>query len=172
MWDNRGQTVNSFGLDQTNLVTYTFNQQGFRSNIDYNNPPQIALFGCSLIFGVGVEHEHVTASLFQNCYNYGLAGTYTNSDIAKTVENFIHSDLYSSNVKMAVVWTNRDEDLLDSLYQNLEPFNIQHFFCGKKLNHKNCYKFIPAVDKDVSGTHMGPLTHKIFYRTLCTIFNQ
>ena len=172
MWNKRGQTVNSFGLDSTNLVDYTFNQQGFRSNVDYISTPQTALFGCSLVFGIGVEHSQITSSLLQNCYNYGLAGNYNNNDIAKTVENFIGSNLYSSQIKMAIVWTDRNEDILESAYYNLKQFNIAHFFCGKELSYKNCYKFIPTIDKDVSKTHMGPHTHKMFYRTLCTIFNQ
>lgn len=172
MWDKRGQTVDQFGLDRTHLIKYTFNQQGFRSTVDYTTSPQVALFGCSLVFGIGVEQSQITASLLDNCQNYGLAGHYSNFDIATTIENFINSDLYTEQVKMAVVWTHRNDIVLDKVYQRLKTFNIVHFFCGTCLNYNNCYKFIPSIDFDVSQTHMGVKSHKMFYKMLCGLFNQ
>ena len=45
----QGLTVDTFGKDTTGKVLYTFNKQGFRSQIDYVTSPSVAFFGCSLV---------------------------------------------------------------------------------------------------------------------------
>lgn len=172
MWKHRGNTVDAFGKDQTHTITYTFNQQGFRSKQDYNWTPKVALFGCSLVMGIGVDQSMITSAYFEDCQNYGLAGRYTNQDILHTIENFVNSDLYNPATNIAVVWTDRDAEVLEAYYTSLKKLNIIHFFCGPTLNHPQCYKFISHVDMDASNTHPGAVTHKTFYKILCSLFNQ
>lgn len=172
MWTLKGTTVSCFGKDQTNTVTYTFNQQGFRSSTDFVQTPEHAVFGCSLVMGIGVPENQIVSSYFSNCQNYGLAGRYTNRDILNTVKKFSQSELYTPEVKMAVVWTDRDPHELDDFYRELEDFNIIHFFCGHVLERNHCYKFIKTLDLDASKTHPGPLTHKTFFGILCRLFDR
>jgi hypothetical protein len=172
MWLHRGNKVNTFGKDQTQTVTYTFNQQGFRSNLDYNWTPQVALFGGSLVMGVGVDQSKITSAYFDNCQKYGLACNYTNRDILTTVKNFSTSDLYTPATRLAVVWTDRNAEYLEDCYAQLINLNIVHFFCGNVLDYPRCYKFISQIDLDASNTHPGVLTHKTFYKILCTLFKQ
>ena len=167
----QGLTVDTFGKDTTGKVLYTFNKQGFRSQIDYVTSPGVAFFGCSLVFGVGVDQDKIATSYFKNSHNYGLAGEYDNQDVYQTVNTFINSSLYD-NTPVVVVWHSRDSENLDQYYHKLTGLDIYHFFCGEKLQHPNCFRMIKNVDQDVSGTHMGPATHRIFYKSVCALLNQ
>ena len=166
-----GQTVNKFGLDQTGQINYTFNKQGFRNNQDYNFVPEYAFFGCSLVFGIGVDINNVSASLFKNSQNYGLAGQYTNEDIYNTCMNFVNSKLYNDSTAKIVVWANRNENL-DSYYKKLQPYNFMNFFCDNTLLYNNCWPMIKTIDHDVSLTHMGIKSNVIFYKILCQLLKK
>jgi hypothetical protein len=162
------QTVNKFGLDQTEKISYTFNSQGFRSDFDYNFVPEYAFFGCSLVFGIGVSYEHIFPSKFVNSQNYGLAGIYNNEEIYQSCINFVQSELYEVKTKKVVVWAPRNQSLI-KYYHLLEQYNFVHLFCDNRLSNNNCWPMIRTIDSDVSNTHMGPITHKALYKTLCQI---
>lgn len=166
------QTLTQFGKDTTGKISYTFNQQGFRSDKDYNFVPTYAFFGCSLVFGIGVPIEKVFTNLFNNSQNYGLSGEYNNDSVFDVINSYLKSNIYSSSTKLAVVWTDRNEENLDSYYHSLNEYNIIHFFCGKKLPYNKCYPILANIDLDVSNTHMGVKSHYAFYKTLCSLFNQ
>ena len=172
MYNLRGQTVTQFGLDCTGQVQYHFNQQGFRSNVDFDQVPKIALFGCSLVFGIGVNDKNITSSQLPNTYNFGLAGNYTNHDIYQTINQYLKSQLYSSMTQMVVVWTDRDQECLLNFLENLKSVSLYHFFCGNVINGDKNFKFISNLDHDVSNTHMGPTSHKLFAKILWALLNQ
>lgn len=167
----QGLTVDTFGKDTTGKVLYTFNKQGFRSQIDYVTSPSVAFFGCSLVFGVGVDQDKITTSYFTNSHNYGLSGQYNNQDTYQIIKKFTASQFYN-NTPMIVVWHSRDSENLNQYYDDLKSFNIYHFFCGQKLQAPNCFAMVQNIDADVSGTHMGPKTHKLFFIIVCTLLNQ
>ena len=167
MYNCRGQTVDQFGLDTTGLIQYQFNQQGFRSNQDFDFVPDWAFFGCSFVAGIGVPIEQTFASKFANSQNYGVCGTYYNYHIQNIVQSFLHSKLFSPETKIAVFYTDRDCELLETYYQQLRHLDIRFFFCGTPLLYSRCYRVISNLDLDVSGTHMGPKTHEFLYRALC-----
>lgn len=167
MYDCRGQTVAKFGLDTTGLIQYQFNQQGFRSNREFDFVPDWAFFGCSFVAGIGVSIDQTFAAKFARSQNYGVCGTYNNQHIHKIIQSFLNTKLFSPKTKMAVFWTDRDCELLDDYYQELSHLNMRFFFCGTPLPYPKCYKLINNMDSDVSGTHMGPKTHEFLYRILC-----
>ena len=167
MYQHRGQIINQFGWDKTRLVEYRFNQQGFRSNRNFDFVPDWAFFGSSFVAGIGVSIEQTFASKFDNSQNYGVCGTYYNQDIYKIIQIFLNSKLFSIKTKIAVFWTDRDCDELGNYYQELQHLDIRFFFCGTPLPYQKCHKMISNLDFDVSGTHMGPKTHKFLYRALC-----
>jgi hypothetical protein len=167
----QGLTVDSFGKDTTGKVLYTFNKQGFRSQFDYVTSPGVAFFGCSLVFGVGVDQDKITTSYFINSHNYGLTSKYDNQDIYQIIKKFTASHLYN-NTPMIVVWHSRGNENLNQYYDDLKSFNIYHFFCGQKLQAPNCFAMVQNIDTDVSETHMGPKTHKLFFKTVCALLNQ
>lgn len=169
MYQLRGQTTSTFGLDQTNLIKYCFNQQGFRGNTSYNQIPRYAFFGCSLVFGIGVDYHNTFVGKFTDAYNYGIAGDYTNADTFEIIKSFLNSKLFSLDVKLAVVWTDRDSQDLYQYVDHLQKYNIVHFFCGDPLPGPHCYKVMSNLDVDVSGTHMGIKTHEFFYKVLCNL---
>jgi hypothetical protein len=165
-------TVYQFGNDNTGLVEYTFNSQGFRSSQDYVIVPNYAFFGCSLVFGIGVPIDQVFTSYFTHSHNYGIAGNYNNNDIFQSIQDFINSELYSCDTKLIIVWTDRNTEWIDNYYQQLKSYNVIHFFCGKVLSYQNCYAMIPQLDTDISGTHMGAKTHRTFWKVLSNLCNQ
>jgi hypothetical protein len=170
MIQNKCQVLNSFGKDQTGLISYKFNDQGFRGNKDYNFIPEYAFFGCSIVFGIGVPIEDTFSYKFNNSQNYGLASRYDNRDVMTIVDKFVSSPLYSPLVKIVVVWHSRDSSNLDTYYKNLKHFNIFHFYCGDPLPYERCFPVIKNLDYDVSGTHCGPKTHNFYYRVFKSLF--
>jgi len=161
-------TVHCFGRDNTNTVSYKFNHQGFRSTVNFDTVPDYVFFGCSLVFGIGVADNLIFASQFPNSHNYGLAGHYNNRDIFSIIESFLK--LNHANVKKVVCWSERNGELLAPYSEYLSQHNFIQFFCGPTQPFINCYPMMPQVDSDASGTHMGPGTHKIMHKLLCTIF--
>ena len=103
MYARKGQCVRTFGLDTTGRIEYRFNLQGFRSNFDFDYIPQYAVFGCSLVFGIGVDVDSTVCNHLPNAFNFGLAGTYNNVDIYQTIVNFTKSNLYSDKTFLTVV---------------------------------------------------------------------
>ena len=172
MFCNRNQVTHVFGKDSTGQVEYKFNRQGFRANFDFDFVPEYAFFGCSLVFGVGVPVNQTFAAKFSNYHNYGLAGSYTNKDIMHTLDNFVSSDFYNHQTKIAVIWHKNNPENLENFYNSLPTERIIHFFCSNKLPFKNCYSAIKNIDLDVSGTHMGPKTHNIYFKTMHSLFDR
>jgi hypothetical protein len=167
-----GQTIDQFGKDNTGIIKYQFNQQGFRSPMDFNFVPEYVFFGNSLVFGIGVAYEYTFPGMFNLSHNYGLAGSYNNDDTFIIIENYLNSDAYSSKTKKAVVWTNRNEENIDVYSKRLSQEGFVQLFCGKKMPYKNCFSAIPNIDFDVSGTHIGIKTHLATYKALCSLFNK
>jgi len=166
MIQHKGQTINQFGKDQTGTINYEFNQQGFRSPVDFDFIPDHAFFGNSLVFGIGVAYEYTFPGMFNLSHNYGLAGSYNNDDTFIIIENYLSSDAYSSKTKKAVVWTNRNDENIDSYSKQLSEQGFVQLFCGDLMPYKNCFRAVANVDSDVSGTHMGIKTHLATYRIL------
>ena len=167
LFELRGQTFNKWGLDQTGLVSYRLNSQGFRSSRDYNWTPEYAFFGCSTVFGIGVDEDKTSVSYFPNSQNYGVAGNYLNRDSIINLTNFLNSPIYSSKVKIIFFWVDRteQEDIPALIHEtdNLIP-NILHISQGSK--HSKSINLMMHIDRDVSNTHPGPKTHKLWAKTL------
>ena len=168
----QGQVVDQFGLDHTGTIDYQFNQQGFRSPIDFDFVPDYAFFGCSSVFGIGVAHNHIFPSMFPQSHNYGLAGNYNNDDAFLIINNYLHSSAFSNSAKKFVYWTDRNTESLDLYSRQLSKLGFIQAFCGDKMPYNNCFSGVPNVDADVSGTHMGTNTHLITYKILCQLFKQ
>jgi hypothetical protein len=172
MIEKKGTCTNHFGKDNTGTVHYQFNQQGFRASKDFDFVPDYAFFGCSLVFGIGVSENLTFPYLFKNSQNYGLAGSYDNSNVMTVLENFLQSSLYRDPVKIAVVWHKRQDEMLSEYYQRLKDFDIIHFFCGPALPYKRCYRTPTNQDFDVSNTHPGIQSHRFIWKTLDSLFRQ
>jgi hypothetical protein len=172
MISNVGKSLHAFGKDSTGQIEYKFNQQGFRSLEDFDWVPAYAFFGCSLVFGIGVDQRDVFSSSFPGSQNYGLAGKYDNHDIMLVLDNFLKSDLCNDNTHMAVFWHQRDGLDLSDFYDQLQNYQILHFFCGTPLDRPRCYSVPKQLDSDVSQTHPGPKTHKTISKILCALFDQ
>lgn len=163
----KNQTVSKFGLDQTGLIEYHFNEQGFRNRRDYTFQPQQVFFGCSHVFGIGVPEDQVFSSYFPESHNYGLAGTYDDHDTDQLIERFVASDWYHTDLPCVVVWKKHS-----GLAKKWIRDNFWHFFCADPLTLDRCYPMIPDQDRDVSATHAGPITHRFIGKILCQCLSQ
>jgi len=132
------------------------------------------LFGNSSIFGVGVNEDQILSSQFNNSQNFGLAGEYLNKDSVTNLENFLSSPLYNRKVKIAFFWVEREgqEDIGKLItYVNSLDKNIINVSQTKK-KYSGAVHLMPSIDSDVSRTHPGPKTHKVWAKTLDLLFNR
>ena len=168
----RGTAVNKWGKDSTGLIEYRFNNHGFRSNSDYLESPEYAVFGASAVFGVGVPIDQSLCSLLPHCQNYGLSGNYFNHHSVTNLKTFLNSPLYSPDTKIVFFWIDRPaiEDIESMIKEvnNLHK-NILHINLGVKI--PGAVNLIPHVDLDVSGTHPGPETHKMWAKIIQQLTN-
>lgn len=170
-WQHRGQTVNRWGKDQTGLINYQFNQQGFRHTQDYNWKPSIAIFGNSIVFGIGVNYTDILCNLLPDTQNYGLSGFYMNHHSVSNLKQFVSSDLYSPNVKIVFFWIDRSEPIEDMIQEvNQVLPNVLHISSGTK--RAGAVNLMPSIDYDVSNTHPGPLTHKMWAKTIKLLLDR
>lgn len=168
MWDLRGQSVDKFGLDSSQRVLYQFNNQGWRSQIDYTSDPDILFFGCSLVFGIGVPIEETFSHRFPNSQNYGVSGKYTNRNIYDIASSVLRDT--PDTIPTVIVWTDRDSDMALSFSREF-PKSLQ-FFCGDVPDQTRCWPTPKNLDWDASRTHPGPLTHYFFYKCLTKLLNR
>ena len=169
--DHAGQTVNRWGKDQTGLIQYQFNSQGFRSATDYSQVPDLAFFGNSIVFGIGVPLDQTMVSQFKHSQNYGLAGGYMNHHSVTNLINFVHSQLYGPKTRIVFFWIDRDEPIeqMISEVNSIAP-NVLHISSGQK--RRGAINLMPHRDHDVSGTHPGPQTHVMWAKTIQQLLNR
>jgi hypothetical protein len=164
-WQARGQIVDRWGKDQTGLIAYQFNQQGFRHHRDYNWKPDMAIFGNSIVFGVGVEHSDILCNLLPNTQNYGLSGNYMNHHSVSNLREFVASDLYSTNVKIVFFWIDRDEPI-DDMIQKVNTITPGVLHISSGIKRSGAINLMQPIDQDVSKTHPGPRTHQLWANTI------
>jgi len=158
MYDQRNQTVSAWGKDNTGKIKYTFDQYGFRNHNDYKVSPKYVFFGCSLLFGIGVENQDVFTSKFQ-CWNFGLAGKYSEDEILECFNEFKKLQI---DCKIVFVW--RNKDMMKGLTLP-EGENIYHCL-PYRSPHKQHLRLLQTIDHDASGTHFGPKSHLKFSKLL------
>jgi hypothetical protein len=172
-WQHRCQTVTTWGKDSTGQIQYKFNSLGFRSQIEYDWKPSIAFFGNSIVFGVGVTENERLTSYFPHCQNYGLSGSYMNHHSVTNLRQFVNSDLYQSGTRIVFFWIERPEiENIPELIKQVDDIvpDCLHISSGQK--YAGAINLMPAMDQDVSGTHPGPKTHRIWARTIQLLLNR
>lgn len=170
-WERRSQTLHQWGKDSTGLIEYKINSHGFRSPTDYSQAPDLAFFGNSIVFGIGVPWEQTLVSQFEHSQNYGLAGNYMNHHSVTNLKNFVASGLFRPHTRIVFFWIGRDEPIEDMIQEvNVVAPNVLHISSGKK--QKGAINLMPAKDTDVSGTHPGPKTHAMWARTIKLLLNR
>jgi hypothetical protein len=163
----RGTSVVRWGKDQTGTVTYNINNQGFRSDRDYDWPPHYAFFGSSSIFGIGVNYTDLLVNQFDDAQNYGLAGKYLNKESLENLKNFVATPLYYNNTQIVFFWIDRPgQEYIDQLIPEANDLcdNILHISQGVK--YTGAVNLMPHIDLDVSGTQPGVKTHKLWANTI------
>jgi len=64
MYELRSTTVTEFGYDQTNSVSYSFNNQGFRTE-EFTDTAPIIILGNSISFGIGISFDKTFGALIK-----------------------------------------------------------------------------------------------------------
>jgi len=157
---NLNQNINYVGLDQSGIIDYHINSEGFRSSVNYDFSPACAFFGCSSVFGIGVSESEILSSYFTSSQNYGLATTYTNENIYQTIIDFMSTKNYI-DTNMVVVWCDKKDVNMIPDFINELPKTIMHFKIGFEPV-ANTLTLPAQIDLDISGTHPGPKTHKLW----------
>lgn len=183
MWHYREQTLDKYSYDRSGQIEYSFNSNGFRDS-EFTFDPEYVFFGCSSVFGVGIQAHERFSSYFANSYNLGLetddstkfdlTAPYSNTDILETIYSYYEMMREPPGCKMAVVWTDRDHEPIDLLIGRCNkeiPYKIYHFKVGKH-NSEFAINLAAQVDQDVSKTHAGPKTHKLWRYQISKTFNQ
>ena len=171
-WQQRGQTVTRWGKDQTGLISYQINAQGFRHQRNYDWAPRTAIFGNSIVFGVGVDYDSILCNLLPDTQNYGLSGTdYFNHHSVTNLAQFVATPLYQPSTQIVFFWIDRDEgiDGQIQLVNQLCPGTL-HISSGQP--RAGAVNLMPQVDQDVSGTHPGPRTHQVWARTIQLLLDR
>lgn len=77
-YECRDETLEVYASDRRGLVDYSFNNLGYRNNIDYNeSDPNVGVYlGSSITAGIGIRFEDSFAALSSkelqvNCYHFG-----------------------------------------------------------------------------------------------------
>jgi hypothetical protein len=100
--EHKKSTTHKIGQDMRGVVNYNFNQQGFRSNIDYqeNEKNAIAFFGNLYTSAVGIDWndgfpQKICDGLNMQCYNFsqGCAGV-DNNEIVRTVRHVVQMESF------------------------------------------------------------------------------
>jgi hypothetical protein len=157
--------VRAWGKDQTGLIEYRFNSQGYRHPRTYDWPAQWAFFGNSIVFGVGVAESQTLTSYFEHSQNYGLSGLYMNHHSVTNLQNFVQSACCAPNTKIVFFWIDRDEDI-QSLIQQVQMLAPGCLNISSGVKRPGTINLMPHKDVDVSGTHPGPLSHEMWAKTI------
>jgi len=168
----RGTTVTRWGKDQTGTISYKINNQGFRSNVDYDWSPKYAFFGSSTVFGIGINGQDLLVNQFDNAHNYGLAGDYLNCESLENLRAFVASPLYQ-NTQIVFFWIDRlGIEKIEQLIPvaNSLAKNILHISQGVK--YEGAVNLMPHIDLDISGTQPGVKTHKLWAKTIRLCLNK
>jgi hypothetical protein len=166
LWQHRGQTVKTWGLDNTGLIDYRLNSQGFRHRSTYDWPAEWAFFGNSIVFGIGVDEPEIMTSYFANSQNYGLAGQYMNFHGVANLKNFLKSSCCTPSTRIVFFWIDREIEDVDSLIQQVKILAPNCLNISSGQRRPNAINLMPHRDRDVSGTHPGPKSHKMWARTI------
>jgi len=155
----RNSKTNVWGKDSTALIEYEFDEYGFRKQNNYQKEPEYVFFGCSLLFGIGIETNKIfTKGL--NCWNFGLAGSYNEQEILECYRLFTKLNVKSNII---FVWRNFNK----APKHILDNQDIYHCL-PIKSKPKNHIRLMENLDFDVSGTHWGIKTHAKFHKLLCS----
>lgn len=134
----RGETYTCYGSDFRDCVTYAFNQQGYRSDFDYDlreTDPLLVSFGSSIATGHGLEADlnfgAIVAKHFdRKFWNLGQGCMRSsNQTILEQVEFLINTDLTIDYFIIQFTHINRQGSRLDS-YLELDNDLAVGNFCG------------------------------------------
>lgn len=166
-FEARNTVQRRWGKDQTGTIEYQFNAQGFRGGQSYDWTPEHAFFGNSSVFGIGMPVDQTLVSYFSRAHNYGLAGTYMNWHSVENLKRFVASPFCQDHTKIVFAWIDRPgeesvPELIDQV--NAMRSNVLHISMGDR--YAGATNLMPSIDSDVSGTHPGARSHRIWARTI------
>jgi hypothetical protein len=169
-WQHRGQTVRTWGKDNTGLIEYRFNSQGYRHAQTYNWPAEWAFFGNSIVFGVGVSESDILTSYFDHSQNYGLSGHYMNHHSVTNLKHFVESECFRPQTHIVFFWIDRDSEDINQLIQQVNSLAPKCLNISSGQQRPGTINLMPDKDSDVSGTHPGPRTHEMWAKTIKLLY--
>ena len=163
-----GSSVDKYGNDQTGKIIYNFDTYGYREGNDYNTRPSVVFFGCSYVAGTGVKANERFTNYFDDSWNFGLFGKYTEEELIINHHSFKKSYDDHARCKIVFCWKSTDVDRLKKLITSIEnDKNIYHTVpVDLKLKNYKLMRNVENIDYGISGTHYGPRSHLKFSKLL------
>jgi hypothetical protein len=171
-WVHRDQTVFRWGKDQTGLIEYRFNSQGYRSYKTYDSPATWAFFGNSIVFGIGVCESNILTSYFEGSQNFGLAGNYLNQHSVTNLANFLKSPCCKPDTRLVFFWIDRETEDIDFLINKVDQMTDRCLHISSGIRRTKTINLMPPRDQDVSGTHPGPATHRMWAKAVRLLYEH
>ena len=126
------------------------------------------MFGCSYVAGIGVKANERFTNYFDDSWNFGLFGKYTEEELIINHHSFKKSYDDHARCKIVFCWKSTDVDRLKKLITSIEnDKNIYHTVpVDLKLKNYKLMRNVENIDYDISGTHYGPRSHLKFSKLL------
>lgn len=174
----RGETMTCYASDNRGVVSYKFNESGYRSNIEYvisdtHNNKTFAWFGSSIVNGHSVDLDDsfaqiVSKNLNAVCWNFSQ-GCYRTSNeiIVSQVEQILNTDAKIDTFFIQFIDLHRRATGIDTYYEldleaNSKNFEdtfkkLQSLLAGKKWYWFMWDKYQHKLSNDIINE-----PHKIF----------
>lgn len=135
-YDLRGESFTCYGSDFRNCINYTFNNQGFRSDFDFNltdQDPLLVCLGSSIVTGHGLDLSQSFSSIIAQNFNKKLwnlgQGCFrsSNQTILEQIEFLVNTNLNIDYYVIQFTHINRMGNKLNSYIELDQEKSIENF---------------------------------------------
>jgi len=168
--------LDKYGKDQTGTIEYIFNSGGFRSDVEFNFIPEIAFFGGSTFFGVGVPAYNIIPTIIANYKNlkfWNCSYAYVEYNNEMIFNTILNTSKIVNNIPIVVQWVGNDyqprasEKVEYYITQTKKIYNNSfHCIIDGNFNKESIDQTIVSLvnpiwkDTDLDGRHPGVQTHQ------------
>ena len=80
--------------------------------------------------------------------------------------HFVKSECFTPQTQIVFFWVDRDNENINQLIQQVKSLAPGCLNISSGQQRPSAINLMPQKDSDVSGTHPGPLTHKMWAKTI------
>lgn len=169
-------TVTKYGNDNSGIIEYKFNNNGFRNSTDFLKNPDIIFAGGSISFGIGLSNDDcyktiVSTTLNKSYWDLSYAGEYYDNNMIYTTVLAMHKIV--GDVPVVIQWVSdlRSDSISKKIYSYIDQLNtlfskcIHIFIDGRESKQSLDLRYFGLanpiwIDTAACGTHPGKKTHQ------------